>query len=381
MHESRKKVHIAANTRLFRHGPTDGIGLFTREIMTRLPKLMAQDSFTFLFDKPFSDVDSLPKNVNTKRLFPPTRLPLLMDLFFEWSVPHALKTIQPNVFFSPDGWVSLHAKTPTVSVVHDLNFLHHPEFIAPRWRKYYLSKFPAFIRKADHLITVSQFSKNDLMQALHIPPEKITVVYNSTAEGFRSVSSTDEKEKIQREFADGIPYFLHVGSIHERKNTVGLMQAFGQFRKTYPGPFRLLFAGAKQWWTDSMQETSENQPFRNDILFLGKVSDEALPRIYRGAEALVFPSFFEGFGIPVVEAFKSGIPVITSDCTALPEIAAGAALLIDPHKPEQIADAMHRITSDSALREELIGKGSHRAHDFSWDVAAEQIAQILKTYA
>lgn len=381
MHESRKKVHIAANTRLFRHGPTDGIGLFTREIMTRLPKLMGGDSFTFLFDKPFPDKNSLPKNVTTERLYPPTRLPLLMDLFFEWSVPRALKSIQPDVFFSPDGWVSLKTDIPTVSVVHDLNFLHHPEFIAHRWRNYYLKKFPAFLRKADHLVTVSHFSKMDLVQSLGISPEKITVVYNSTAEGFSPVSSTGEKEKIQLEFAGGMPYFLHVGSIHQRKNTTGLMQAFGQFRKTHEQPFRLLFAGAKQWWTDSMQETWENHPFREDILFLGKLPDESLQRMYRGSEAFVFPSFFEGFGIPILEGFKSGIPVITSNCTALPEIAGGAAWLIDPYQPEQLTEAMHRIVSDTTLREELITKGTRRADDFSWDTAAGQIAQILKTYA
>ncbi len=381
MQESRKKVHIAVNTRLLRQGPTDGIGLFTREIMTRLPRIMADDSFSFLFDKPFPDADSLPENVHAKRLYPPTRLPLLMDLFFGCSVPRALKSIHPDVFFSPDGWVSLKTGMPTVSVVHDLNFLHHPDFIAPRWRKYYLTKFPALIRKADHLITVSQFSRQDMIQALGISPEKITVVYNSTAEGFRPVSSTPEKEKIQLEFAGGMDYFLHVGSIHERKNTKGLMEAFGQFRKTHEKPFRLLFAGAKQWWTDSMRETWENHPFREDILFLGQLSDESLQRIYRGAEALVFPSFFEGFGIPVIEGFKSGIPVITSNLTALPEIAGGAAYLIDPYQREQLTEAMHRIVSDAVLREELIAKGTRRTEYFSWDTAAEQIAQILKTYA
>lgn len=381
MHESAKKVHIAVNTRLLQTGPADGIGLFTREIMARLPKIMAGDSFTFLFDKPFSNAYSLPENVTAKRLYPPTRLPLLMDLFFEWSVPRALQSIQPDVFFSPDGWVSLRTKTPTVSVVHDLNFLHHPEFIAPRWRKYYLKKFPEFVRKADHLITVSQFSKTDLVNTLNIPSENITVVYNSIAQGFRPVISIQEKEKIQQEFTGGFPYFLHVGSIHERKNTVGLMRAFESFRKAHEARFLLLFAGAKQWWTDAMQKTWNEHPFRDDILFLGKVSDEVLPYLYRGAEALVFPSFFEGFGIPVVEAFKSGIPVITSNSSSLPEIASDAAILIDPHNPEQMAEAMHRIISDSALREELINKGSHRVLDFSWDVAAEQIAQILKSYA
>ncbi len=381
VHGSPKKVHIAVNTRLLRSGPTDGIGLFTREIMKRLPGLMPRDRFTLLFDRPFPPEFTQDGHVSGKQLLPPTRLPMLMDLFFEVSLPFVVKRIKPDVLFSPDGWVSLTARVPTVSVVHDLNFLHHPEFIADRWRNYYLKKFPLFIRRADHLITVSEFSKNDLIRSLGVPPEKITVVYNDTAEGFRPVSSAEEKKRIQAGFSGSAPYFLHVGMIHERKNITGLLHAFALFREKQNRHFRLLVAGGKQWWTPEIQKALDSNPFRDDILFLGKVSDEDLGKIYRGAEALVFPSFFEGFGIPIVEAFKSGIPVITSDASALPEIAGGAALLIHPHDTESIASAMMRLAEEKDLRNELINRGHVRAADFSWDKSAATIAEILHRYA
>jgi glycosyltransferase involved in cell wall biosynthesis len=219
------------------------------------------------------------------------------------------------------------------------------------------------------------------MASLGVPGKKITVVYNATAEGFRPVNSDSEKKSIQAEFSGSGPYFLHVGMIHERKNITGLIKAFSLFRDKHDGRFCLIVAGGKQWWTREMQQSWETSPFREDILFPGKVSDEDLRKLYRAAEALVYPSFFEGFGIPVVEAFESGIPVITSDRSALPEIAGRAALLINPDDPESIAEAMLRIVKNEELRRQLISLGAERSALFSWDKSAQTIAEILSRYA
>lgn len=374
-------MHISVNTRLLRSGPLDGIGTFTREIMKRLPDCMPDDRFTLLFDRNFPTAFIRGKNVTGKRLFPPTRHPLLMNLFFEVSVPLALKKLKPDVFFSPDGWVSLSSRIPALSVVHDLNFLHNPDFIPPRWRNHFLKRFPLFVQKADHIFTVSEFSKKDLMASLGVPAEKITVIYNAADEGFRPAQSESEKKNIQAEFSGSAPYFLHVGMIHERKNITGLIKAFSRFRgKRNKLRYRLILAGGKQWWTREMQHTLDSSPFREDILFIGKVNDENLRRLYRAAEALVYPSFCEGFGIPVVEAFKSGIPVITSDRCALPEIAGRAALLINPEESASIADAMERVVKNEDLRNELVILGAERSAQFSWDKSAKTIAEILRKY-
>lgn len=374
-------MHVAVNTRLMQHGPLDGIGRFSFEILRRLAAGSPDDRFTLLFDRKFDPRYLTSPNMQGKAVPPPTRLPFLMDIFFEVSLPIVLKNLRPDVFFSPDGWVSLSTKTPTVQVVHDLNFIHMPEHLPPMWRKYYLKKFPLFIRRADHIITVSEFSKRDLVDRLHVPEEKISVVYNDTAEGFRPAKDEAEVNRIRNAHANGNPYFLFVGLIHPRKNIVGLMEAFARFKKETGSEARLLVAGNKKWWTAELEKSYREHPYTHAIRFTGRLSDEDLQEIYRGALALVFPSFFEGFGIPVLEAFKSGVPVITSGTTALPEVGGDAALYCDPGDAGSIAAQMEKIASDSTLRQTCINRGYAQARKFSWDTGAQTVHQILHRYA
>ena len=374
-------MHVAVNTRLMQHGPLDGIGRFSFEILRRVAADNPDDRFTLLFDRRFHPKYLTSPNMRGKALFPPTRLPFLMDIFFEASLPVALKNLRPDVFFSPDGWVSLTAKTPTVSVVHDLNFIHMPEHLPPRWRRYYLKKFPLFIRRADHIITVSEFSKRDLMEQLDVPEEKLSVVYNDTAEGFRPANDEAEVQAIRGKYAQGRPYFLSVGLIHPRKNIPGLLNAFARFKSHTGSEAKLLVAGAKKWWTDELENRYRTNPAFADIHFFGRVSDADLQELYRGALALVFPSFFEGFGIPLLEAFKSGIPAITSHNTALTEVGGDAVLYCDPHEPESIAEAMLRVAESVALRQDLVQKGFARVPLFSWDAGARTVTRILHRYA
>lgn len=377
----KKLMHVAVNTRLMQHGPLDGIGRFSFEILRRVADDNPNDRFTLLFDRRFHPRYLTSPNMRGKVLFPPTRLPFLMDIFFEASLPIALKNLRPNVFFSPDGWVSLTAKTPTVSVVHDLNFIHMPEHLPPRWRKYYLKKFPLFIRRADHIVTVSEFSKRDLMERLDVPAEKISVVYNDTAEGFRPAVDESELQRIRQKYAQGKPYFLFVGLIHPRKNIRGLMEAFALLKKQTGSEAKLLVAGAKKWWTAELEKQYRENTAASDIHFLGRLDDEDLQEVYRGALALVFPSFFEGFGIPLLEAFKSGIPAITSHNTALTEVGGDAVLYGDPNRPETFAQAMGQVLDDAALRTTCIQKGFAQAQKFSWDAGAQTVSQILHRYA
>lgn len=363
------------------HGPLDGIGRFSFEILRRVAQNEPQDRFTLLFDRKFHPRYLTSPNMRGKVLFPPTRLPFLIDIFFEASIPVALKNLRPQVFFSPDGWVSLTARTPTVSVVHDLNFIHMPEHLPPRWRRYYLKKFPLFVRRADHIVTVSEFSKRDLMEQLRVPEEKISVVYNDTAEGFRPALDAAEVQKIRHTYAQGKPYFLFVGLIHPRKNIHGLMQAFALLNQQTHGEVKLLIAGARKWWTAEQEKQYRENPAHAHIHFLGRLQDDALQELYRGALALVFPSFFEGFGIPLLEAFKSGIPAITSHNTALTEVGGDAALYCDPAHPESIAEAMLRVLSDGALRGQCIEKGYVQTQKFSWDAGARTVSQLLHRYA
>lgn len=374
-------MHVAVNTRLMQHGPLDGIGRFSFEILRRVAALNPDDRFTLLFDRRFDPRYLTSPNMHGKAVPPPTRLPFLMDLFFEVGLPLQFKKLRPDVFFSPDGWVSLSAKVPTVQVVHDLNFIHMPEHLPRMWRKYYLKRFPRFIAKAHHIITVSEFSKRDLMEQLGVPESKISVVYNDTATGFRPAVDAKEAAAVRSRYAAGKPYFLFVGLIHPRKNIGGLMEAFALMKKNTGADTKLVIAGSKKWWTPELEKQYIEHPYRTDIVFTGRLSDEDLQEIYRGALALVFPSFFEGFGIPILEAFKSAVPVITSNCTALPEVGGDAALYCDPFDAASIAGPMADVYNNQELRERCIARGKVQAQKFSWDAGAQAVSQILKRYA
>ena len=374
-------MHTAVNTRLMQHGPLDGIGRFSFEILRRVAALNPRDQFTLLFDRGFDRRYLTSPNMHGKVVPPPTRLPFLMDIFFEASVPVVLKNLRPNVFFSPDGWLSLSSKVPTVQVVHDLNFIHMPEHLPPMWRKYYLKKFPLFIQKAHHIIAVSEFTKRDLMEQLGVPEEKISVVYNDTAAGFHPAAGPNEVARVRDAYSNGKPYFLCVGLIHARKNIGGLMEAFAQVKAQTGTDAKLLIVGNKKWWSPELEKQYTEHPFGADIVFTGRLPDEALKEIYRGALALVFPSFFEGFGIPILEAFKSDIPVITSNTTALPEVGGDAALYGDPFKPATFAVHMMNLLTDDILRQTCIRRGRAQALKFSWDTGAQTVSQILHRYA
>ena len=168
-----------------------------------------------------------------------------------------------------------------------------------------------------------------------------------------------------------MPYFLFIGSIHQRKNLPNMMRAFSGFRKSNPGAMKFIIAGAKRWWNEEMEEAYTGSAFRNDIHFTGRVADDDLPGIMGAAHVLLFASRFEGFGIPIVEAMKCGVPVITSTTSSMPEVAGDAGILVDPDSVESISGAMKKAAFDEGLRKSLTEKGLKRAQAFSWDRSAQ----------
>ena len=182
--------------------------------------------------------------------------------------------------------------------------------------------------------------------------------------------SEDVKKEIRDKYTDGNPYFMFVGSLHPRKNLARLFTSFDLFKKRNNNDIKLLIVGSKRWWTEPIKNAYEAMTHKDDVIFAGRLSAEDLQFVTASALASVYVSYFEGFGIPIVEAFKCDTPVITSNVTSMPEVANDAALLVDPFNEESIADAMEKIL-DEEVRNNLIGKGRIRRQDFSWDKAAE----------
>ena len=372
-------MRIAINTRFLLDSKMEGFGWFTFETVKRMVEAHPEDEFIFFFDRPFNQKFIFAKNVKGVVLSPQARHPILFKIWFDYSITRALKKYKPDVFFSPDGYLSLKTNCTQIGVIHDLNFEHHPEDLPKGALKYLQKYFPKFAEKADHIITVSEYSKQDICSTYLIKPDKITVAYNGANQLFIPLNETD-KIKIRKAYSEGFEYFVFVGALHARKNVERLFKAFDQFKNKSKSKTRLLIVGEKLWKDVSLEKTFSELIHQSDIIFTGHLPINDLTDIVGAAKALVFPSYFEGFGIPIIEAMQANCPVICGELTSLPEVAGGAALLIDPYSVESISRAICEIDSDIELRKDLIKKGSKRAKNFNWDKTASIIWNAIDAY-
>lgn len=365
-------MRIAVNTRMLLKGKMEGIGYFTYETMQRMVKNHPEHQFIFIFDRPFDDSFIFSGNVEPFIASPPARHPLLWYWWYEHSLPRVFRKTKADLFIGTDGYLSVASTIKTLSVFHDINFEHYPEDLPVFNRIFYRHYFPIYARKAARIAAVSEFTKMDVAEKYKIDPGKIDIVYNGVSEQFKPLSQ-DEILKVRTNFSHGQPYFLFVGSLHQRKNISNMLKAFDVYKKSVSSPVKMVLAGAKRWWTEEMETTLQNMEHKADVIFTGRVTFEELCKITAAALAMTYVSTFEGFGIPIVESMRSGVPVITSNVTSMPEIAGNAALLCDPFSVQSIADAMIRICSDEQLRKKVTDAGLIRQADFSWDKTAVQL--------
>ncbi len=365
-------MNIAVNTRLLLEDKLEGIGWFTYETMKRITQNHPEHQFYFIFDRPFSEKFIFSNNITPVVISPQARHPFLYYLYFEYALPSALRKIKADYLISTDGYMSLSSPVKTLNVIHDINFEHRPKDLPWLARHYYKHYFPQFAQKASRLATVSEYSKNDLVTTYGISPDKIDVVYNGCNMHY-GPATEDEQSKTRYRYSNGRPYFLFVGSINPRKNTKNLLVAFEEFKKTYPNDIKLLFVGQVMWDDSDFKDTYHNMKFKHDVHFLGRISSSTLKNVIASALALTYVPFFEGFGIPILEAMYCDVPVITSNVTSMPEVAGDAGLLVNPHSPEEIRDNMLLIAQNTELRNQLIEKGRIQREKFSWDKTAEKL--------
>ena len=368
-------MKIAVNTRLLLKGKLEGIGWVAYETLRRMVAAHPEVEFYFLFDRQPDPMFCFADNVKPVVLFPQARHPFLFIWFFELSVPRKLRRLKADLFYSPDGYLSLRSKVPQVVEFHDLNFEHFPGDMPKIHLWHYKKFFPKFAAKARRIVTVSEFSKQDIVDCYGVSPDKIDVAYNGVNEVFKPLDA-HQQAQVRAKYSDGCPYFMFVGSLHPRKNLARLFTAFDLFKRQQPSSVKLLIVGEKRWWTEPIQKAYDAMSCKEEVVFTGRLSAEDLHQVTASALASVYVSYFEGFGIPILEAFKSDTPVITSNVTSMPEVAGDAALLVDPFNEASIAEAMVKVM-DEGLRQELIEKGRLRVRDFSWDQAAEKIWNCL----
>lgn len=369
-------MKIAVNTRLLLESRMEGIARYNYESLKRMVLAHPEDEFYFIFDRPYSSSFIFADNVKAIQVFPPTRHPFLIIFWFEWAVYRALKRIKPDVFLSGDTYLSLRSKVPTLLVSHDLAYIHYPDHIPFINRNYYRYFFPRFHRKAKEIIAVSSFTKSDIIKQYGIDEERISVAHNAPNGHFYPVDAVVQ-EKVRARLTGGRPYFVYLGSIHPRKNLVNLIEGFNRFKETGDHTHCLLIIGRPAWNTSGFYSAINSSPYKKDILHR-QFNREELPDYIGSAEALCYISLFEGFGIPILEGFEAGIPVITSLVSSMPEVAGNAAILADPMDPESISKAMNLLANDKELRKSKIEAGKKRLKAFSWEKTASIIYKKLE---
>ncbi|MGM0478348.1 MAG: glycosyltransferase family 4 protein [Bacteroidota bacterium] len=361
-------MRIAVNTRFLLSHKMEGFGWYTYETISRIVNNHPEHEFVFFFDRPFDEKFVFGDHVKPVVLQPPARHPLLFKIWFNYSVALALKRYRCDAFISPDGYLSLRTSTPQLAVIHDLNFEHNPEDLPPAMLNYLRRNFPAFAKRANRICTVSNFSKKDLVNTYGIDAAKIDVTHNGVSSIFKPLQR-NELASARKEFSNGQPYIFFVGALHKRKNLQRLVEAFESLKNIYGIPHNLVIAGESMWKRKSQQLELPEQ-LKDSIFFTGHLDSDSLSFAMGGATCLAFVSYFEGFGIPMLEAMRSGVPVLAGNKTALPEVGGSAALYCDPYSVDDISTQLYNLVSNEALRSSLRKKGLERAKLFSWDQTA-----------
>jgi glycosyltransferase involved in cell wall biosynthesis len=282
-----------------------------------------------------------------------------------------------DVLHSPDFIPPHRPSCKSVITVHDLAFLLYPHFLTKESARYY-GHIDQAVRWTDHIISVSESTKRDTMQHLGVPEDKITVVYEAANPIFRPLDRERARQAVRdRHGVDG-PFILFVSTIEPRKNVPTLLRAAWQLVECYKEDVRVVLAGGKGWLYEDVFAVVDELKMDSRVHFVGRVPSEDLLYLYNAAEMLAHPAFYEGFGLPPLEAMACGLPVIVSNVASLPEVVGDAGLLIDPHEVDELTVSMWRLLNDSELRQEMREKGLRQADFFSWKRAARETIEIYR---
>lgn len=287
----------------------------------------------------------------------------------------------PDLFFTPAHVIPLTYRGPSVATVHDLGYHHFPDAHPRRQRAYLRWSTAHNVQRSRVVLADSRATRDDIVQHLDAPADKIAVVYPGRDPSLQRVVDSAEIAQTCRRYALTPPYLLHIGTLQPRKNLVRLIHAFAAVADTMP--HQLVLAGHAGWLAHPILDAIDSAPasVRDRIRVTGFVRDTDKAALLSGASALAFPSLYEGFGFPVIEAQQCGIPVVCANSSSLPEVAGDAALLVNPLDTDELAKALRRVVADTTLRTELIERGTTNARRFDWRVSAEKTLTVLETVA
>lgn len=365
-------MNIGINTRLLLPNKLEGIGWFTYEVVKRISQNHPEHQFYLFFDRKYDPRFVFGSNCHPVVLHPQARHPILYKIWFNYSVPKAIKKHKIDLFFSPDGFLSLKTEVPQIPVIHDLNFEHIPEDLPSKHTNYYKEYMPQFARKAKAILTVSEYSRMDISETYTIPIDKIHTAYNGASVKFKPITK-EEADLVRKKYTNKSPYFVYVGALHKRKNIARMLEAFDTFKNEHQNDLKFVIVGERLFKSPDIDLTFDKMKFQSEVIFTGRLEQNELTKVVAAAKAMIYVSYFEGFGIPVLEALQSGIPVLTSNKTSLPEVGGDVAVYCDPFDIRSIKDGMVEIADSSIQEEDLI----RQASKFSWDKTADKVWQVI----
>lgn len=360
-------------------GHVDGIGVYTRSLLEELDKLNSEKTIVnFGRCKAFADHNLFPGHLASCLPLPytaATALSCLTSLSFPGS--HKLQS-KIDLFHAPDHYIPRLGRIPVVATVMDAIPFVHPEWVSKRLRVFKNAAFRQMARSAQRIITISEYSKADIVHYFGIPAERISVTHLGVNAVFAQPVAPDVKTAVLARYGLQPGFFIFVGTIQPRKNVARIIEAHRMLPEVMQKACPLVIVGRKGWGTDELLPELQALESRGCGRWLNYVTDAELHALLQSARALVYPSLYEGFGLPVLEGFAAGLPVISSKTTSIPEVAGDAALLVNPEHSAEIAAAMLQLAEDDALATDLVERGQRRVESFTWDNCLQQTVRVYK---
>lgn len=349
-----------------------GIGRYARSLIRALARRDHENDYVLLSAGKEPDAEPWPANFSLRALPVTDRHLSILWQKLRLPLPVEWLTGRLDLFHSPDFVLPPVRKARTVLTIHDLSFLRHPECSSPALLEYLMSAVPRSVARADLILADSQSTQHDLIELMGMDPARIRVVYPAVDDTF-APSDQANVAAVRARHDIGGPYILSLGTLQPRKNYVRLIEAFRILKDTSDIPHRLVIGGGPGWLYEPIYETIETLGLQDEVRMLGYVDEGDLPALYTGADVFCFPTLYEGFGIPVLEAMACGTPVVASNTSSLPEAAGDAALLVSPTDTEAMAEALGRAITNTDMRERLIQSGLVQCQRFSWSDSARDL--------
>jgi glycosyltransferase involved in cell wall biosynthesis len=351
-----------------------GTERYALEIIRALIDVAPEQQYVLYFNQP-PQPDLLPRSNRVRwRVIPARRFWTLGRLSVE------MARHPPDVLFVPAHSLPPILPRASVATVHDLGYLHFPGEHPPATRLLRRLSNRSSARRATRVVAISGATRDDLVRHEGVPTARISVVHHGKAPWFQPVTDRDQLAAVQAQYGLDRPYFLFVGTLQPRKNLERLLAAFDEFAATHPAPL-LALVGGIGWQTERLRQALASIHARDRVRLLGYVPDDELPPLYSGSLALAFPSLYEGFGLPALEAMACGAPVLTSSTSSMPEVVGKAGLLVDPQDTQAIAAGLAQLADDAELRRTLGERGQLRAGLFTWEHAAHETLAVLRAAA